>query len=109
MNARDLLFKAAQAVDAADLADTSAVIQYNISTPVHHRFEGGALTAHDGEADEPDVIVTVSDEDLIRMFTGEMKPVAAVFSGRMKVRGDLLLAQKLLGLINRDKIRNLLG
>jgi hypothetical protein len=32
-----------------------------------------------------------------------------VFSGKMKVRGDLLLAQKLLGLIDRDKVRNLTG
>jgi putative sterol carrier protein len=107
MKARDLLFKAAEAVNTNEIADTSAVIQYNISTPVYHRFAGGALTTHDGKADEPDVTVTVSDADLIRLFRGEIKPVAAVFSGRMKVRGDLLLAQKLLGLIDRDKVRNL--
>jgi putative sterol carrier protein len=109
MNARDLLFKAAEAVDTDAIADTSAVIQYNISSPVHHRFEAGRLTTHDGTAAEPDVTVTVSDEDLIRLFRGEIKPVAAVFSGRMKVRGDLLLAQKLLALINRDKVRDLAG
>lgn len=109
MKAVDLLFRAVEAVDADAIKDTDAVIQYNISTPIYHQFRGGSLTTHEGTAAEPDVTVTVKDEDLISMFRGDLKPVAAVFSGRMKVKGDLLLAQKLLGLINRDKVRKMVS
>ena len=47
-------------------------------------------------ADTPaDVTMTLSRDDFIMMFAGQMNPTSAFMTGRLKVKGDLSLAMKL--------------
>lgn len=48
---------------------------------------------------EPDVILSMSDGDLLDMFQGRIQPFAAYTSGRLEVQGDLNTAMKLEELI----------
>jgi putative sterol carrier protein len=107
MTAVELLHLVPSAVDAAAAAGVSAVIQYKTSTPVYHRFENGVVSAVTGTHEKPDVTVVVSDRDLLRLFEGDLKLGKAVLTGKLRVRGDLLLAQKLLGLVDRAALDEL--
>ncbi|KAK7121252.1 hypothetical protein R3I93_022367 [Phoxinus phoxinus] len=48
---------------------------------------------------EPDVSLCVSEQDLLAMFQGGLRPLAAYSSGRLRVQGDLNTAMKLETLI----------
>jgi len=55
---------------------------------------GGAL--HKGPyGGKVDVTFTVSDEDFMEVVQGKLNPQKAFFSGRLKVRGNIMLSQKL--------------
>ncbi|KAK5932314.1 hypothetical protein CgunFtcFv8_004031 [Champsocephalus gunnari] len=47
---------------------------------------------HSGKAD---VTITVSDEDFLEVVQGKLNPQKAFFSGKLKVRGNIMLSQKL--------------
>lgn len=56
-----------------------------------------------GEASQPDVTLNMSEEDLMAMFKGTLRPIAAYSTGRLKVQGDLNCAMKLETLIRLIK------
>ncbi|XP_062854978.1 peroxisomal multifunctional enzyme type 2 [Trichomycterus rosablanca] len=58
------------------------------------KTEKGALHKgpHSGKAD---VTFTVSDEDFMDVVTGKLNPQKAFFAGKLKVRGNIMLSQKL--------------
>ncbi|XP_015199195.2 stomatin-like protein 1 [Lepisosteus oculatus] len=43
----------------------------------------------------PDIVLQMSEEDLLAMFEGSLRPFAAYTSGRLAVQGDLKVAMKL--------------
>lgn len=105
MTAVELLKLAPRVIDGEKARGVNAVVQYQISEPVHHVFEDGQVTAVEGVHENPNVTVTISDEDLLRLFRGELNPGAALFTGRLRARGDLGLAQRLLGLVNMTALK----
>ncbi|XP_036953458.1 peroxisomal multifunctional enzyme type 2 isoform X1 [Acanthopagrus latus] len=55
---------------------------------------GGSL--HQGPySGKADVTITVSDEDFMEVVQGKLNPQKAFFSGKLKVRGNIMLSQKL--------------
>ncbi|XP_051917362.1 stomatin-like protein 1 [Hippocampus zosterae] len=48
---------------------------------------------------QPDVTLTMCDEDLLAMFQGRLQPFAAYSSGRLQIQGDIKTAMKLEELI----------
>ncbi|XP_058263482.1 stomatin-like protein 1 [Hemibagrus wyckioides] len=48
-----------------------------------------------GEATQPDVSLSMSEQDMMAMFQGSLRPVTAYGSGRLRVQGDLNTAMKL--------------
>jgi len=44
---------------------------------------------------QADVTMTMSRDDFIKMFAGQMNPTSAFMTGRLKVKGNLGLAMKL--------------
>ncbi len=85
-------------------AGKRTVVQYAVSEPVYHVLDGGAVVAHEGTATDADVTIKVSDDDLVRLLAGQLSPTTALFTGRLKVRGDLGLAQRLIGMVDREKL-----
>jgi putative sterol carrier protein len=107
MRAKELLLRMPEALDASAAGTTSAVIQYEISEPVHHVLEGGELRAVEGRAEHPDLTVTVSDDDLLQLFGGRLDPMMAFMSGRLRVGGDVELAQRLVGFFDQETLTSL--
>lgn len=103
MTARELLHKIPDALETGTL-DEDGVIQYDISEPVYHVVKSGRLEAHDGVAESPDVTVRTTDDNLLKLLRGELSPSVAFMTGKLKVNGDLMLAQRLVSHVDRAKV-----
>ena len=93
-----------EVLDREAAADIDATIQYEVSEPIHHVLHDGDLTMHEGRTEAPDLVVKIEDEDLIDLFHGRLNPMTAFMTGRVKVEGDMALAQRLVSLVDRDKL-----
>lgn len=104
MTAKELLLRIPEAVTAG--ADTpDAVVQFETSEPVHCVMDAGGVMVHEGTAERADVTVKVSDDNLIKLFKGELSPMMAMMTGKLKVTGNVALAQRLLAAVDRDKLQ----
>ena len=87
--ARDALSEL-PAVDGAD-----GVVQYVVSgapdgkVQAHVEFGSGRMVAADlGKHPEPSCTVTLTYDDAVALFSGELTPEVAFMAGRAKVEGD---------------------
>lgn len=101
MTARELLLRVPSAIKP-DAHAPDAVIQFDTAEPIHYVVEGGVVRFLDGKASSADVTVKVKDEDLVKMFEGKLNPMTALMTGRLKVKGDVSLAQRLIRSVDRD-------
>lgn len=51
---------------------------------------------------KPNTTMTVSDEDFVEMAQGKLNPQAAFMKGKLKVTGNIMLAQKLAPLLKAE-------
>lgn len=60
-----------------------------------------ALTTREGLEGEPACVVKATAEDFSRLLTGELNPMMAILSGRIKIsnQGEMLKMAKLFGLL----------
>uniref|UniRef100_A0A8D0GM56 Stomatin-like protein 1 n=1 Tax=Sphenodon punctatus TaxID=8508 RepID=A0A8D0GM56_SPHPU len=79
-----------------------ACYQFNILLPsrVQSMYfidlsEGHGKVGHGMPEHSPDVVLEMTEEDLQALFMGNLRPLNAYMSGRLRVRGDLNLALKL--------------
>lgn len=107
MTAHELLRRMPEVLDQEAAADLDATIQYEVSDPVHHVLRNGDLTIHEGRAEAPDLVVTIDDRDLLELFRGDLNPLTAFMTGRVKVEGDMVLAQRLVALVDRERLTSL--
>ncbi|NXE10833.1 HSDL2 protein, partial [Lophotis ruficrista] len=42
-----------------------------------------------------DVVMSMSSEDFVKMFTGKLKPIMGFMSGKLSVKGDMVVAMSL--------------
>lgn len=85
------------------LEGKSRIIQLALTDGRGHWFhidDGKLVQTHDGMHPKADATVTVSPSDLLAVFNGELKPMQAYLTGRVRVKaslGDMLFAKSLLG------------
>lgn len=85
--------------------DMDAVVQYNASTPFYMIIKDGNCAVETGTAEDPDLSLETDDEaDMIAMMTGELDGVSAFMTGKLRMDGDLMLAQRLLAAFDYSKI-----
>merc|ERR1712039_46317 len=48
-----------------------------------------------GEGEKPDVTITMKDEDFVAMADGKLDGMQAFMGGKLKISGNMMLAQKL--------------
>ncbi|XP_041643300.1 peroxisomal multifunctional enzyme type 2 [Cheilinus undulatus] len=59
-------------------------------------LKNGTGSLHEGPySGKADVTLTVSDEDFMEVVQGKLNPQKAFFAGKLKVRGNIMLSQKL--------------
>lgn len=63
-------------------------------------IEDKQLDFRKGTVENPDMTLIAQDEDLLKMVNGDLNPVTAFMSGKVKIQGDMSLAMKLQGLLS---------
>jgi putative sterol carrier protein len=106
MTAKELLNKMPEALNRDAAQGVKAVIQYQLNEPVYQVLENGHLHVHEGTVDNPDLTVKMSDENFVKLFKGELNSAMALMTGKVKLKGDMNLAQKLVSFIDQDKLTN---
>ena len=79
-------------------ATINKTIQFNFTgaeeSVWHMVVANGTLACGQGAADNANAIATVDSNDWLRLLRGELNPMSAVISGKLKIKGDpMLLAQ----------------
>ena len=67
-------------------------------------INNGECTVHDGMAPSADLALIMADDDLKALLTGELNGISAFMSGKLKVEGDMMLAQRLPNLFDASKL-----
>ena len=65
--------------------------------------EPSVRQAKPDDGKKPDCAITISDADFKKLASGKLSGMAAYMSGKMKIKGDMALAQKLALLLTDDK------
>jgi putative sterol carrier protein len=86
--------------DAA--AGLNAVFQYNIEGAEagdwHVVVKDQACTVSEGVHASPTVSLRMADKDWIAMCNGELDGMSAFMGGKLKITGDIMLAQRITSL-----------
>lgn len=100
--AADLLKKlpAAFVPDAA----SDSTIQFNISKPHNVVIKSGTCTLNEGNAANPDVTITMEDDDFVALMKGELNGMTAFMTGKLQLDGDLMLAQRMATMFDASKL-----
>lgn len=104
MTAKELIQLMPAAFKAETAGDLEAVIQYEISEPMHCVIRDGACEVHEGTHDNPTVTIKMADEDLVNLMTGELDGMTAFMTGKLKLDGDMMLAQRLGSLFDATRL-----
>ena len=77
--------------------NTNATIQFDLSgdqaAKWYLKVADGKASAIEGQAENPNVTLLADARDAVKIFTGKMDPTAAFMSGKLKLGGDIMLAQ----------------
>jgi len=77
----------------------SLVIQYHITGDEAGDWNvciaDGKCAVHKGVHENPTVSLTMKDKTWVKMASGELSGVKAFMTGRLKLKGDMMAAQKL--------------
>ena len=73
------------------------------------KAENGQFSMGQGKIDDPDVLMIITEEDAIKMFSGELNSTDAYLSGKLKIEGNIEDAQKFGAVteIIRDELEDL--
>ncbi len=79
-------------------ANVNKSIQFNFTGAEegvwHAEINNGVMTYGQGPAETPNATATVDSQDWLSLLRGELNPMSAVISGKLKIKGDpMLLAQ----------------
>ncbi|XP_043844445.1 stomatin-like protein 1 [Dromiciops gliroides] len=84
------------------VSQVQACYQFNILLPngTHSTYfidltTGSGKIGHGVSECNPDVVLEMTEADLLALFSGQLRPFEAYMSGRLKVKGDLNMAMKM--------------
>ncbi len=66
-------------------------------------IKDGACLAEQGTAENPTLVLAAAGQDYIDMITGRLDPMQAFMQGKVKLKGDLNLAMKMMGYFKLDR------
>jgi len=72
-------------------------------------LKNGNGSVYEGDVkngEKPNTTVTVDDGDFVKLAKGELNPQKAFMAGKLKVKGNMMLLQKLQGIMdNKPKAK----
>lgn len=95
MSITEFLKKLPSAVNQDAIDGMECTVQLNISEPAILTVGNGQVAVQPGQAEAPEVTLTVSDANLIKLLKGELGGVTAYMTGKLQVDGDIMLAKQL--------------
>lgn len=95
MTLDEIFEKMPSAVDPDGAAGVDAVVQFNASTPRYVTIADGAATVTEGTASDATVTITMADDDMRDLLTGELDGMTAFMTGKVQLEGDMMFAQRL--------------
>ncbi len=94
----------AKNIDPAKTEDVNATIQFDLSGEngglYWLRVENGQTQSGQGQAEKPNLTLKAAADDWMAVSKGELNPMQAFMSGKLKIQGDMGLAMKLQSLIS---------
>ncbi len=66
-------------------------------------YKGGLQAVKEGIAGKPDVVISTTSKDLKDFITGELGSISALLTGRIKIKGDLALAKRVISLFKKNR------
>lgn len=104
MSATEFLNKLPAAFNVDAAAGTDCTIQFNVSEPAHLVIKDGNCEVVPGTADSPTLGVTMEDDDLVALLSGQLDGMSAFMTGKLQVEGDLMLAQRMGSFFDQAKL-----
>ena len=91
-------------VDPAKVQGMNATYQFDITGDGGGKYwvkvADGAAEVGEGEAESPNITLTISDENFINLVEGKLNGQTAFLTGKLKIKGDMTLAMKLGSVFN---------
>jgi putative sterol carrier protein len=76
-----------------------AVFQFELAgdggSTFHVNVDDGTMAVHDGPAPSPNTTIKMNSEDYVQMVNGKLSGTMAFMKGKLKVTGNVILAQKM--------------
>merc|ERR1711957_795068 len=66
-------------------------------------LKNGSGSASHGEDPKADCTITIADADMVAMADGKLDGMQAFMGGKLKIKGNMMLAQKLQGILEAAK------
>lgn len=105
MTTRELLYGLSAKVSPAALEGQETVFHFDISGHDGGQYTitvaKGQMKTEDGLIGDPKCVVRASDENFINLVSGELNPMMAVLTGKVKIsnQGEMLKYAKIFGLM----------
>ncbi|RME71247.1 MAG: sterol carrier protein [Chloroflexi bacterium] len=103
-----IMDKIPEALVPEKAAGLTAIIQLNLDGDGggrwYFRLDNGQITVHTGEADRPNLTLSMLARDYVALSLGQASPMGLFMGGKIKVQGDLSLAMKFPELFDRDRV-----
>lgn len=101
---RDFIAKIPNPFTLENLDDTNALVQFAITGEGGGEWvaeiHDGKCEIKEGSTEDPDLSIKAKIEDAAQLVAGELDPMKAYMTGKVKVVGNLMLGLKLLKSIN---------
>jgi len=99
---KDMFQKLPERFNSAKAKGDKAVLSFDLSGAngglYWLKVNEGKMEAGEGAApSEPDLIIKAAGEDFLKIMNGEMNPMTAFMSGKVKAERNMGLAMKLMG------------
>jgi putative sterol carrier protein len=96
---KDVFAKMPEVFSPSGAQGVDAVFQFDIKGERggswHVTVKDGACQVSEGSHENPNVTLTLSDENWLAMINRELNGVQAFLTGKLKVSGDIMLAQRI--------------
>jgi len=92
-----------QRIDTSKTAGMNSTFQFHIEGEDggkwYIKLTDGQPEVSEGEAENPNIVLTCDSQNWIDIVTGKMSGQTAFLTGKLKIQGDMSLAMKLQSLI----------